>query len=361
MSIHALRPSASPFGRLDSFSIEAAVDPRSGDLLAGNLLLTGSVTLTEDFSGTLLTAHLTEFGFLDLSNGDAEFDFRATVTGGDLAFLYPGGDIAVIVASEGSGFTGSFTADFSGGAKGALGALCDLEVEKTCIVPPPPSNGNDCQGKVLSLKLEYTGEGCGATTNPQAGKAKCEGGASFGEPVDIRVTDNKGNKVFAEATGVLIGDVIEVLASNAGSSNLPADTKVVIDNGLETIKFHTSCSKVLNVDDLFGSVRAVQLTTTEGGTVTLPDPEPPVGAEECTIPGTPPTPHCQGKLEVLRLRYNGGDCTLSKSQDGKATCRGDAMITEQVRIEARNKRGSAIFLQRARRGAREPDRFDWLG
>ena len=44
------------------------------------------------------------------------------MTGGQLAGLYAGSDIVVTTASEQSSFTGDFTVDFGGEAKGVLGA-----------------------------------------------------------------------------------------------------------------------------------------------------------------------------------------------------------------------------------------------
>jgi hypothetical protein len=71
---------------------------------------------------------------------------------------------------------------------------------------------------------------------------------------------------------------------------------------------------------VFGSLRLIELTTTGGGTVALPNPVP---ARNCRIPETPPPPNCLGKVRELRLRYTGGDCTISNDQDDKASCQGN--------------------------------------
>jgi hypothetical protein len=94
--------------------------------------------------------------------------------------------------------------------------------------------------------------------------------------------------------------------------------------GYQELAIHTSCSQDLNVGDVFGPVRLVELTTTKGGTVT--DEVTPVEfLDMCELPEAPPAPHCTTKVLGLTLRYLGGDCTVSNSQDGKASCDGPAL------------------------------------
>ena len=51
------------------------------------------------------------------------------------------------------------------------------------IVPPPPPSGDACEGKVTSLTLRYTGEGCGATQSDQdPSKVSCSGNAACNSP-----------------------------------------------------------------------------------------------------------------------------------------------------------------------------------
>ena len=163
---------------------------------------------------------------------------------------------------------------------------CTLEVTKTCFVPPPQME-SDCQGEVISMVLEYTGLGCAATTNEQEGKVSCTGGANGANPVDITVTDKKKlNRIYADVLDVPLNGTVLVAASHAGKEELAGDTRVHIFDPatgalIEEIVFHTSCSKPLNVGDQFGSVKIVELTTTEGG---LPAPPAPADvASECTV------------------------------------------------------------------------------
>ncbi len=217
---------------------------------------------------------------------------------------------------------------------------CELDVIKNCFVPMDGSgdddDDDDCDGKLLSMKLEYTGGGCAMLTNPQEGKATCQGDAGFASPVGVRVVSQRGDAVYADEGAVFLGDIVEASAAFAGEEKFDAQTDVVIDDGLESISFHTSCSKPIAVGDQFGSMRLVELVSTEGGTVTLPEPDPDGGddsASECVIPPTPAGPHCDGKVKSLQLRYGGGDCSQGNNeQEGKATCSGDAGAVSPVRI-----------------------------
>jgi len=149
---------------------------------------------------------------------------------------------------------------------------CDLEVIKeACVVTP---GGNQCYkgNKIKSMILEYTGDGCGASSHSQkADKVKCDGDPSAAEPVDISATDKKLKKNWGSAFDIPIGGHILVDAANEGKNNLDAETKVIITNPvgdvIQEVSFHTSCSQPLAVGDQFGSMLLTSLTTTEGGTV----------------------------------------------------------------------------------------------
>jgi hypothetical protein len=76
-----------------------------------------------DYAGTLLTGEILEFGYEDSGGPTDRYDFRFSMTGGQLASFFAGMHIGVIVTSENSNFTNSFTVEFVGGAKGALGPI----------------------------------------------------------------------------------------------------------------------------------------------------------------------------------------------------------------------------------------------
>jgi len=159
---------------------------------------------------------------------------------------------------------------------------CELHVavEGCVILPPPPPSGNDCQGKVIRMTLEYTGQDCAASSHTQeAKKVSCDGDPAFAEPVSVLVMDKKGKKTYASQTGILVGDSIVVDADNAGKDTLDSEVRVYIDNAagetIQEIRFHTSCSQPLNVGDQFGSLLLTSLTSTEGGEVGETPQDPP--------------------------------------------------------------------------------------
>jgi hypothetical protein len=210
---------------------------------------------------------------------------------------------------------------------------CEVELDKTCCISPQSgpglfgettcrptggTTGDDCQGKVLEMVFEYTGGNCTATTNFQEGKAKCEGGT--GGATAAIVPDKSSIKANPSLVGV--GETFRVRQKDG--KDLGSTFKVeVIGSGTQKLEIHTSCSKDLNVGDQFGSLRLVELTTTEGGTVT--EAITPVEfLDICELPEAPPAPHCTTKVMALTLRYTGEGCSATtNTQEGKAKCSGD--------------------------------------
>jgi hypothetical protein len=129
----------------------------NGNFVGGNgttdpdLMVKGAVDVNADgvidYDGILLTANVTQFGFQLGSAGSAStFDLRLTGVSGLLASpFYPNTDLAIVVFSEQSTefpnpFAGSFTASFTGQAKGTLGTttplphMCQIEADAFCSV-----------------------------------------------------------------------------------------------------------------------------------------------------------------------------------------------------------------------------------
>ena len=111
----------------EDFSINISVDENgalAGGVPGDNLVVSGDVTVPGlgFVSGVLLTGKVTGFGFEDSGGTSDKFDFTFTVTGGQLASLYPQ-SIGVSLNSELSNFSGDFTVNFGGEAKGTLGAI----------------------------------------------------------------------------------------------------------------------------------------------------------------------------------------------------------------------------------------------
>ena len=208
--------------------------------------------------------------------------------------------------------------------------VCNLGVEKTCCLPPAPtapSDGTDCMGKIVSMQFEYTAEDCSSTTNTQDGKAKCTGGNIIDEgAVSIEFTGKGSEKLSSmESVGIMKGDIVEF---NTTASTFSSGTKFSITNdGDESLsqylEVHTSCSVPLNVGDQFGSMRLVQLVSTEGGTATenpLPGGEQQVSA--CITAGDPVGTDCDADMTELTLVYTGAACQnpLDNTQGDKAEC-----------------------------------------
>ncbi len=119
-----------------SLSIRASVD-NLGNLVGGvageDFILSGTVKrivvgVTNTYSGVLLTGEVTGFGYLEAGATD-RYDFRFAVTGGALAGFFASGGIGVEVTSSASTFTGNFSANYNGRAKGNAGLeACPLSV-----------------------------------------------------------------------------------------------------------------------------------------------------------------------------------------------------------------------------------------
>ncbi|HIL81599.1 MAG TPA: hypothetical protein EYG54_10125 [Myxococcales bacterium] len=269
--------------------------------------------------------------------GVVTWDFLSTIAQGESSkLLYVHSPLMPgAVSNNGVSVAGQAGLDASGSALGPLdppGPQCSLSVEKEgCVVQQLDIPGDACEGKVTSFSFQYTGLGCSASShlqNPR--KVICSGGATGQDPVDIVVSSKKrkrwswksgwwGKKrhrktVFAVESGVHVGDTIVVNASNAGRKKVGSKTYVTIVNSggghqmIELDRFHTSCSQPLGPGMVFGSVQITSVTSSKGGTVSLPDPED----EECsTSIDLAPAPHCNGKVKTLELRYMGGDCSQS--------------------------------------------------
>lgn len=354
-----------------SLTIRVTVDGTgmlTGGVPGDDLVLVGDVDVVPtdgimDYAGVLLTGEVVQFGYQDSGGPTDLYDFRFMVTGGALADLFSGQDIGVTVQSETSDFADDFAVSFSGEAKGTLGAIdmicaLDLVVEGCVLVPPPPPHDGDCEGKLTSMTLLYTGAGPDAASHSQdPRKVDVIGDAASEEPVTILITDKRGRRIWATATDVMIGDEILVEAANAGRKRrrryLGSETRVIIKNAagdtIEEVRFHTSCSQPLFLGDQFGSLMVTSMTSKKGGEVIydpLDDPEEPVCTKE--LPLISP-PHCQGKVRVLSLRYTGGGCAASDhTQDpGKVECLGDADDATPVRIIAADSSGGITYLDQA--------------
>ena len=155
-SVDATPISIMSSGNPDGFFFTGDIDINievddSGALVGGSaghdFVITGDVDIDGDFivdeSGELLTGEIVAFGHEDSGGSTDLYDFRFAITGGLLTTnaltgaQYAGKDIAVTTTSEASTFTGDFSVDFGGNAKGEVGTTDliqqgtpDLKLEK---------------------------------------------------------------------------------------------------------------------------------------------------------------------------------------------------------------------------------------
>jgi hypothetical protein len=161
-----------------------------------------------------------------------------------------------------------FTAYASGKNATDAGEVCRAVDPVTILVMTPPTPIGSCDdGKPRALLFEYTGADCSASNNSQEGKAKCEDkinppGPGVG-PVEVKYAGKGEKHISVTPSGevVVAGGLSEVLIEASGKGKkgekLESNTKLEIKQGetvLQKLEIHTSCSKPLNVGDVFGSL-----------------------------------------------------------------------------------------------------------
>lgn len=153
-----------------SLTVNFLVD-NNGNLAGSNpgdngddLALSGSVTVNgTNYSGVLLEGTIFAFGYL--GGSPSEYDFRFSPNGGPLADLFCG-DISMILTSEGSTFTGNFTANFNGQTKGEIGAediyppiiVCPSNIVAQCSYTT-----NGLNGAYVSYPTPTVSDNCDST------------------------------------------------------------------------------------------------------------------------------------------------------------------------------------------------------
>ncbi len=121
----------------------------------------------------------------------------------------------------------------------------------------PAADLCETYGKPGSLDLQYVGNNVLAH-NQDPKKVSATGDPGDVSPVRIKVSEKSGGagKVYFDGT-VLLGDTFTAAAANAGDSSFRSESHVTVLQGatvLQAIRFHTSCSQPLRVDDRFASV-----------------------------------------------------------------------------------------------------------
>lgn len=165
-----------------TFQVDSSGNVVPNDTTMPDLVINGSIDTngdgTADYTGVLLSAEVTQFGFLNGAAGaNDSFDLRLNNISGNLAYLYSGQDLAVSVTSESSTeyatpFNGNFDANWQGQAKGTIGSVpsissgeggCHLKLAAKCSVDGGPFQ-DKCRIKVTRSpkhweRCEYSHDG----------------------------------------------------------------------------------------------------------------------------------------------------------------------------------------------------------
>ncbi|RLD02686.1 MAG: hypothetical protein DRI65_14415 [Chloroflexota bacterium] len=217
---------------------------------------------------------------------------------------------------------------------------CSIGIEKGCRVVPEPQPFVCKDAKPINaLSMTWDGD----------------------ETVGIKAWKGPVNStLLAEIDNIVPGQTVTV-SGYAGSPNdviweiFDAD-----DNKIGESTYHISCSDqgmngpedcetkqgdgrdkagFLNdwlLDGLAGTKAALDCSPES-----LPD-SPSVSSCEIV---SPPTPHCNGKVKVLSLRYVGGSCDdTTNTQEGKLKCEDYGSLEDSVTVIATDKKGDKTFF-----------------
>ncbi len=210
---------------------------------------------------------------------------------------------------------------------------CELQLDKTCCVTQPglPDFGQ-CEGDMISMTLEFTGDKCSRSNNDQGRSFKCWGRRKIKDPADIFSLDWHGNLQITPNQNVNHGDEV-TFTSSTGTLGNKTRFKVKDDWWRKQyLKINTSCEKAFECGDQFGAFKVVGFESTEGGVVDCNGPPPP---PVCAVDGDPVGTPCDGKIVDFVVEYNGRDCQdpLPNPQNGEASCDGDATGATNVGIQ----------------------------
>lgn len=201
---------------------------------------------------------------------------------------------------------------------------CELEVDKTCCITQPKlPDFNLCDGDIVRLELEYTGDKGGKSGNKQGGKFQCYGKRGLGNNASLDFLYDNGVLVATPDTDVDKGDVVTITST---TGTLPEWMKLKTTDGWgqrQIIKVDTSCERAIECGDKFGAYEVVGLESTLGG---YTDCSVPVTPTQCANAGDPIGTPCDAKLVDMVLEYSGQACQdpLANPQSGQAECSGDA-------------------------------------
>jgi hypothetical protein len=132
---------------------------------------------------------------------------------------------------------------------------------------PEPSDSCCVDGhKPIELDFRYTAASCADSSNAQGDAFTCEGDTEGMQDVFIIVSDDEdphANDAEIYFLGnATLNEVITASAANAGEDKFRSNSYIHILTAdcarvLQTVRFHTSCSKPLNVGDTYGAAELV--------------------------------------------------------------------------------------------------------
>jgi large repetitive protein len=276
------------------------------------------------------------------SKQNVNYTFNYNSSGDPVSVNVTGQDIvSVAVKGSGSGVSKLYeTGPFTGltapmnPITGSTYPIQNLLICAGLILEEPEIFVDCCEqgGRPQKLVLTYTGEDCSATMhNQDPSKVSCNGNPNFDNQVYIIANDNSnpssGKKWFQGQVNLNANFTVNSL--NAGESDLSSETFIHIYNQqggtiIQTVRFHTSCSQPLRLNDQFGSVGVVSIVDKDGNTC---DGESSSNPDCCDLDEKP---------SRLIFEYTGESCSAtSHNQDpSKVSCNGNPNFSPTVLIIA---------------------------
>jgi hypothetical protein len=201
---------------------------------------------------------------------------------------------------------------------------CELTIEKTCALPPPPTTGNDakCQSKLQSFTMEWDGALGTAISMASGGGSNNSGGSvnpgdvvTFTGPFssnDVVVNVDGGTSKFHVSCSD--EDMDGWTDTNRDQQQLPGETRDCGKN--QGDGKHTAGAGGINDWLLVG------FTDAAGDVLNCGAVNPTPGDTECVILPTEVSCATQGKPDVMTFVYTGGQCPGSNGQGNKSVCTG---------------------------------------
>lgn len=299
-----------------SMAIRIQVD-NTGALIGGvpgnDLVISGQVQrivggVTNIYSGQLLTGEVTAFGSFDSGGTVDSYDFRFNPTGGLLLQFFQCDHIGVTLTSESSTFTGSFTTNFNGHAKGNVGLEDTTPPTVTC---PYGDNGN------------ATNVQCSASSGGQHGAF-----VTYPDPTGSDNCDTNLMFVYTPPSGSFFALNPEDISTNYVVTLTATDFSGNQSSCSFTVTVEDTLAPVLDVNNpIIGECGEVpfMLTNDTGACSAAFTFAKPTAVDECCTNGVHVTVSAIDQTGAVILLADNGDGTLTGHFP--VTCGGSNVIT----------------------------------